>query len=506
MHTAVPLRLEVVGFACSLIALWGAVAWTLYQAREHAIDTAAGVRQSLARSLAEYQDASVRSIDLSLRILRDEWARDPAAFDAAVARHEQHLRQEKVIQVAVIDRNANLLYSRLRGAVPTSFADRDYFKVQSARGTDELHVSEPVLGRITRQWAIQFTRPVRKGGQFSGLIVMAVPPPALEALFHDVGLGQDATITLVRSDGQILARTGDLGRVASFSLADVTGVRPGSPPTGDYRAQARIDGVDRFYSYQMLRSYPLTLFVGQSAAAVFAPYYRQRAIVLAAGTLVTLTLGALLMLSFSRARERRRFLEAQERLALDLHDSSIQSIYAVGLHLDKARRHIEDDPRSASRLIAQAEANLNLVIQDLRALIAGEASAPLGERAFIERLGRSIPAPAPGGPTFALELDPEAVRALTGDHALHVLHISREALSNVVRHAHAKSARLSLALSGGNIRLEVSDDGAGLGEQARGGPGLGLHHIEARARKLGGRASVASSAGGTRVAVEFPRA
>ena len=55
------------------------------------------------------------------------------------------------------------------------------------------------------------------------------------------------------------------------------------------------------------------------------------------------------------------------------------------------------------------------------------------------------------------------------------------------------------------VRLEVSDDGVGIGSRTEARLGLGLHHIQARARKLRGKANFdAMPAGGTRVAVEFP--
>ena len=507
MRPGVLPRLEVLAaLAFSLIALWGAIAWTLYQARGQAIDSAASVRRSLALSLAEYQDASVRAIDLSLLMLRDEWRRNPKEFDAVVARHEAYLRKEKIVQVAILDADGWTRYSRLPLTAPrANFADRSYFQVQRDRSTDELHVSEPVLGRITKRWAIQITRPLRDdSGNFAGVIVFAVPPPALETIYHDIGLGAGGVVSLVRADGQLLARTGDLGRAAGVSVAGAAGLGGDDPPAGDFRRRARVDGVDRFYSYRKLQSYPLTVFVGQAFDTVLAPYYRQRTLLLMGGAIGTMLLAALLALAVARARDRRRFREQQESIMLDLHDSSIQSIYAVGLHLENSRRLIEKDPTRAAGLLAEAQANLNLVIQDLRELIAGEVPARLAEKDFVDALARFVPAPEEGSPSFALEIDPAAVRALNGEQAMHVLRIAREAVSNIVRHARARRACITLARVGDAIRLEVSDDGTGIGKAARRGVGLGLHHIEARARKLGGRATVASDARGTRITVEFP--
>jgi signal transduction histidine kinase len=85
-----------------------------------------------------------------------------------------------------------------------------------------------------------------------------------------------------------------------------------------------------------------------------------------------------------------------------------------------------------------------------------------------------------------------------------VLRIAGEAASNVVRHAQARAARVSLKLNDGLIELEIADDGAGLPKPSRGG-GLGLNHIRARAEKLGGELRVDAAPGrGTRISVAFP--
>ena len=106
--------------------------------------------------------------------------------------------------------------------------------------------------------------------------------------------------------------------------------------------------------------------------------------------------------------------------------------------------------------------------------------------------------------TPAVEIDRQAVQKLSADQSSHVLRIAREAVSNIVRHAGAKAAHVSLGRHDSVVRLEVSDDGTGLATNASSASGLGLHHISARARKLGGQARFDSSpGGGTRITVEF---
>lgn len=507
MRRSPPLRFEILGvFAAVAVALWIGVALLAYQAHGQALEAATAAGRNVARSLAEYEASSIRAIDLGLHLLRDEWLRNPAAFDAAVARQEQHLKKEKVIQVAVLDRDGWIAYSRLPQRERLSFADRDYFQVQKARGTDELYVSEPVMGRVTRQWAIQFTRPIRDArGEFAGVMIVAVPPPALESVYNEIDLGREGFVTLARADGTVLARTGGLAKVAGFSLAGSPALADTAAPAGEFRGPAQVDGVERLFSYRKLPDYPLTVFVAQGMDAALAAYYRHRNLLLAGGGAATVLLLAVALLLIGRARERARYLEERERMMLELHDGCIQSIYAIGLGLESCRRLIDTDRAQAARSLAEAGASLNLVIQDLRSFITGERRAAYTEEQFMAEIERLIPQLGDAAPRFSVQVDRSVIGNLTGEEAEHVLRIAREAVSNIVRHANARHARLALERRGEAIRLEVSDDGIGIAPQAPAPLGLGLHHIQARARKLRGSARVVSRpAEGTRVAVEFP--
>jgi PAS domain S-box-containing protein len=207
-----------------------------------------------------------------------------------------------------------------------------------------------------------------------------------------------------------------------------------------------------------------------------------------------------------RANEQLRALaEERERFFQDMHDGCIQSIYAVGLNLEVCRRLINTNPAKAAQRIAAASANLDLVIQDLRSFITGRGQQLLAAPDLRGEIERAVQAAGEGGPAFALHIDASAQNALTPDQALQLLQIAREGISNVARHASARSGELSLRMLDGVVTFEVIDDGIGFDTSAPTKRGLGLHHIDARARKLGGRAVVASKPSrGTRIVVEIP--
>jgi signal transduction histidine kinase len=92
----------------------------------------------------------------------------------------------------------------------------------------------------------------------------------------------------------------------------------------------------------------------------------------------------------------------------------------------------------------------------------------------------------------SLETDPDATDALEGV-AAHVLQIVREALSNVRRHAQARSVAITLRSTGRANVLEIHDDGGGFSAEAA--QGLGIRNLRTRAKLLGGTLELNSEPG-----------
>ncbi len=216
---------------------------------------------------------------------------------------------------------------------------------------------------------------------------------------------------------------------------------------------------------------------------------------------------ALQLSSAEIARSEQRahaLMEERERLFQDMHDGCIQSIYAVGLNLETSLRLVETNPKKVSQVIAESSATLNLVIHELRAFINGRTPGIESRETLRTEIERVANAAKNHGLDVAVSIEDDAMRSLSADQALHMLQISRESISNAVRHAKAQRGRVSLRLVKAGVRLEIRDDGIGFDPGAVSGTGLGLHHIDARARKMGGKAHVHSRPGkGTKVVVDL---
>jgi signal transduction histidine kinase len=227
------------------------------------------------------------------------------------------------------------------------------------------------------------------------------------------------------------------------------------------------------------------------------------------------------------------------RLSRDLHDGTIQNLYAVGLELGQARALIKADPPRAEAELGHTLTTLQAAITELRQFVLElEPEAWQGQTvrnaldSLLARLRRTTAL------EFHLSISPVA-DALPAKTAIHVLQLVREGLSNVLRHADARNVWVELGRSGrreeahdllgtqvagtvmgsqslltsapiggeGAWTLEIRDDGRGFDVPTKAGNGgRGLRNFLERAAELGGRCEVRSAAGtGSRIMVTFPQ-
>lgn len=186
----------------------------------------------------------------------------------------------------------------------------------------------------------------------------------------------------------------------------------------------------------------------------------------------------------------------RRRIARDLHDGVGQSLTALRIELELAQKSGETARLAeAARTCEEALSELRRVVRDLRPLELESGSLREALHALTERFELRT------GVATSLRMSGE-VRS--EDTALCVLRILQEALTNVAKHAGAHEVGVTLAAAGGEVRLEVVDDGAGFDPAAR-SDGAGLPGVRERCAFLGGTVSIESAPGrGTTLRVRLP--
>jgi signal transduction histidine kinase len=204
----------------------------------------------------------------------------------------------------------------------------------------------------------------------------------------------------------------------------------------------------------------------------------------------------------------QRSIELRSRLARDLHDGVIQSIYAAGLGVESAAGQLAEDRTGVRERLLACRESLNGIIREVRGFINGLEPETLHRQSFaqaLEALASTMQALWPV--KVEVRLDESAGRALTAAQEVHALQIARECISNAMRHGAARQIGVHLTRQGQTATLEVRDDGQGFDPALRTGTGNGLGNLATRAREMGGVLRLHTEAGrGTGVIIDFPLA
>ena len=210
-------------------------------------------------------------------------------------------------------------------------------------------------------------------------------------------------------------------------------------------------------------------------------------------------------LEYGRAQielNRLSVLDERERIGRELHDGVIQSLFSVGMGL-QATAARSRDPEVESR-VESAVVEIDRAIRDLRNYIFGLRPGILADRQLeqaLEDLAREFEEKS--GVTTVTDID-GTVAAELAPRAADLVQLTREALSNVGKHAQAATCRVSLHRDGDQAILEIDDDGQGF-DPAAPHTGLGLRNLNERGAAIGGRVIVESKAGeGTTVRFTMP--
>ena len=202
-------------------------------------------------------------------------------------------------------------------------------------------------------------------------------------------------------------------------------------------------------------------------------------------------------LAEAQRREGEQAMEERHRIARDLHDSVSQALFSTALHTRTAERALEHAGSSSElrqslsaigELTKAAQTEMRALIFQLRrdAVEAGLVSAFAAHASSVRSTtGLRV---SVNGPQSRLPIQPRTEEELFA--------IGREALANVVKHAHAKSAVVRIEDRPESVLLEIADDGRGFDATARRPGHFGLESMRGRAAAIDGDLTIESEAGG----------
>jgi signal transduction histidine kinase len=206
-----------------------------------------------------------------------------------------------------------------------------------------------------------------------------------------------------------------------------------------------------------------------------------------ASMIITFAVQAALAIERVQAQDERQLLivlEDRERIARDLHDVVIQRLFAAGLGLQSMSRLISRD--DLRKRLDQTVTDLDTTIRDIRSAIF-ELRAPAAASLHSELIDAVEAATDALGFRATLRVSGLIDRGVPAALRPEIVAVVGEALSNVVRHAHAHTVEVFVDVTSDSFLLRVTDDGVGIVSSA---PGNGLGNMRARAEDRAGDFSV----------------
>ena len=277
-------------FALTLLLTWSFVVYELFRSRASFLEEAQVRTNVQSQVFAEYSQSLIRRINEVLLDTRNDWNGNWSEF-ADVVRRRQEILQDISFQVAVIDKDGMMLFSNLsKPNEKVDLSQREHFRVhRDMPERDTLFISNPVKGKVSGKWSLQFTRPIFKNGKFDGVLVVSVSPDQFTALAKKLKVSEGGAVTVLRDSGAVMARYPAidtvLGKIVDINFLTSTSK---SDLSGNFRRVAKNDGVERIYGYSRIPEYQLTFLVGDSVTNILVPFGEHRNMVLGTAFIISL--------------------------------------------------------------------------------------------------------------------------------------------------------------------------------------------------------------------------
>ncbi|MFZ2974389.1 MAG: ATP-binding protein [Ferribacterium limneticum] len=277
--------------------------------QKRTVEQVVGTTGNLAALLELNVADAVRRVDLGLLAIVDalEGRLNDGRLDADQIEpmlNMHLLRHPAVDAFRVADSQGKVI--RGKGVTPdtmVSYADRPFFAEHQLRPGQDLIVSEPILGRVSKIWVVALTRSYRNAdGSFAGVVTAAVNLEHFTGLLSTLSLGQHGSAVIRHQNTALLARfplvEGPAGQPGSQQLEpELKTLLDSGKATGMFHGAQLADGIERTYAFRRVAQTPFLVTVGMAPQDYLDDWRSElrNAILLILGFFTTTVLGAWLL-------------------------------------------------------------------------------------------------------------------------------------------------------------------------------------------------------------------
>ena len=253
-------------FALGMLGIIWAATWQQIQTERNALlrdsiletaNLAIVFEQNVARSISD--------IDRLTMFMRDSHERSGFKADWDSLVNGRFTIDEQAIQVGIVNSSGIVVASSLGldPLKPVDVSDREYFRFHFLTPKDELFISKPIIGRLSRQWSVNLSRRLLdEDGKFAGVIVVSLDPAHLSRAYGGVDLGTGSGLVLYGPDDIIRAGTGVYSGLVGQGLREAMLAKQPLPShNGTAVALDERNGLSRVTGTRKVRGYPLSVMI-----------------------------------------------------------------------------------------------------------------------------------------------------------------------------------------------------------------------------------------------------
>jgi diguanylate cyclase (GGDEF)-like protein len=253
----------------------------------------------------------------------------------------------EIQELFIYDRDGKRIVTSLEATLPGSNADREFFRYHMQHADRRVHIGHPIRSRSSGVLTIPLSRRVnRPDGSFGGVVMASLKLDFFGKFYDSLDVGKSGTIILALDDSTLLYRRPFDAAMVGVSIATgpVFQLYRRNGPVGTAMLTAKIDNVERLYSYRHLEAYPLVVAIARSKEEILSEWWQTfiKMSCLVAGAIAILVWGAQRMIRQLIVREALEGELRRARAITEQHNVALQALANTDSLTGLAnRRHFE---------------------------------------------------------------------------------------------------------------------------------------------------------------------